>query len=155
MPDLGAYDEPVRLDWEAARDLAAELRDAAGLLDEQDRQRTQLAHEARREFSGGYAEQFDDRVRTCGEDASRFAGAMREAANLVDHLVQDAAAEQDRRQQAAEWQRRQDQESVWNAYVLDPILGEDDPPPPPPIQPGYLPVAAPLMPAERGPGVHP
>ncbi len=152
MPDLGAYDEPVRLDWEAARGLADELRGTADVLTDQEASRTVLARDARRDWRGAYAEQFDERARTCGQDALTFATALRSAAVLVDQLVADAAAEQDRRNQAAEWQRRQDQESWWNRNVVDWIM-EDDPPPPPPIHPRHLPVEAPPMPAERGPGV--
>lgn len=152
MPDLGAYDEPVRLDWDAARDLASELRGTAGVLDDQERRRRDLHPGARGEWRGQYAEQFDERARTCGRDALSFAVALRTAADLVDQLVADAAAERDRRQQAQAWKDRQDQESLWNAYVVD-LWKEDDPPPPPPIHPRHLPVEAPAMPVERGPGV--
>jgi uncharacterized protein YukE len=153
MPDLGAYDEPVRVDWDAARELAGEFRGTATVLEDQERRRREIAGSAAREWRGKYAEQFDDRVGICGQDASRFAGALRTAATLVEKLLEDATAEQDRRNRAQEWKRRQDQESLWNAYVLDPLRGEDDPPPPPPHRPPQLPVEAPPMPAERGPGV--
>lgn len=155
MPDLGAYDEPVRLDWDGARDLAAELRGTASLLEDQDRQRGDLARRVRQDWLGGYAEQFDERASTCGRDAHRFREALRAAAQLVDDLVHDAAAERDRRQLAQDWVRRQDQESWYNRNVSDRIWGEDDPPPDEPNDPPRLSVEAPPLPVERGPGVQP
>ena len=105
---------PVPFDFDAARDLAAKLRASAGLVTSQQLpRRRELAGTARKDWQGNYAELFDTRMTQCGSDAERLAAAMRDAASKVDQLVQEAEAEQRRRDRAneyliehAEWRER-------------------------------------------------
>ena len=97
---------PVPFDFEAARDLAAKLRASAGLVTSQQLpRRRELAGTARKDWQGNYAELFGTRMTQCGSDAERLAAAMRDAASKVDQLVQEAEAEQRRRDRANEYLR--------------------------------------------------
>jgi len=109
MPDLGAYEEPVKFDWDAGAKLAAELRSLAKLLDEQIPARNTLATNARKDWKGASEEQFGGRMKICTGDAGRFARAMEECAAQVDELGRLAHEEQHRRDLAKEWKRKHDE----------------------------------------------
>jgi hypothetical protein len=142
--DLGAIHEDVRFNWAAAADLAAELRLSAAVLEEQVPQRRHLAALPRAEWRGRYAEAFDRRIGVCVGDAGRFATSMRSAADDLDELGRLAREEQARREQAREWQRKQDAESWLERNILDPVFGEDDlPPPQPAVEAPRIAIAAP------------
>jgi hypothetical protein len=106
---------PVPFDFDAARDLAAKLRASATLVTTtQLPRRRQVARTAREDWRGHFADLFDTRMTQCGGDAERLASAMRDAATKVDQLVEEAEAEQRRRDRAneyliehAEWRERE------------------------------------------------
>jgi uncharacterized protein YukE len=149
MVDLRGIAEDVPFAWAAAADLAAELRAAATACESQVPRRTTLATTAATEWRGRYAREFADRMGICTADAQRLATAMRDAANQVDELARLAREEQDRREQAREWQRRQENESVLN-QIGDFVFGEDDlPPVPDPVTPPTYTTPAPIS-ASRG-----
>jgi len=83
MPDLGAYDRPVRFNCEAAAGLSREFRVAAAGLRGQVGQRRNNSALARRQWEGGYGQQFDGRLNVCTADAGRLAEAMVAAANAA------------------------------------------------------------------------
>ncbi|HEY8526723.1 MAG TPA: hypothetical protein VIL48_17265 [Acidimicrobiales bacterium] len=141
MGELGAIHEDVRFDWGKASELAAELRATAGELDDQVTERNNIKTPAREHWEGRYAHEFDDRVSTCTSDASRFASSMREAARQLDELARLAREEQNRREQAREWERNNDDGGFWDS-IGDFFFGEDDlPPPPPPVEPPTISIA--------------
>ena len=149
MVDLRGISEDVPFAWSAAADLAAELRAAAAACESQVPRRTTLAQTAAAEWRGRYAREFDGRMRICTTDAQRLATAMRDAANQVDELARLAREEQNRREQAREWQRRQEEEDVLDK-LGDFIFGEDDLPPiPDPVTPPTFTSPAPVS-ASRG-----
>lgn len=141
MGDLGAIHEDVRFDWGKASELASELRSTAGKLEEQQSSRNSIKTAAREHWRGRFAEEFDGRVSTCTTDASQFAESMRDAARQLDELARLAREEQDRREQAREWERNNDDGGVLDS-VGDFVFGEDDlPPPPPPVDPPTIEIA--------------
>ncbi len=100
MSELRANEADVRFDFEAADRLAARLRTAAAELENQIGWRGALAGAARQEWRGRYAEQFDDRMRLCLDDARALAQSMRNGAAMVDDLARQARDEQARREAA-------------------------------------------------------
>ena len=66
--------------------------------------------------------------------AGRLSDAMTLAANQVKELAEAARREQDRREQAREWKRKQDDEGLLDK-AGDFLFGEDDKPPIPPPEP--------------------
>jgi hypothetical protein len=150
MPDLGAYDQPVRFDWDAAANLSREFRAVADLLDAQAGQRTSNAASARRQWDGVYGQQFDGRLRVCTSDAGRLATAMRSAAHAIDTLAEWARDEQDRRNRARAWVEAQRNESFLKSG-WDSLTGGDQPPSEPSSPPPF-PVLD-VAPADRGPAV--
>lgn len=139
MPDLGAYQEPVRFNWNAAAALIAEFRSTANVLDQQVGGRRQIGAGARKQWEGSYAEQFDGRTNICTGDAQRFVVSMRKAADDLEELARLAREEQQRRVLAREWVAQQERKNWFERNVVDPvkeIFGEADlPPPPPPVEP--------------------
>jgi uncharacterized protein YukE len=149
MGDLRGISEDVPFAFAAAADLAAELRASATACETQVPRRTAVAGTAEAEWRGRYAREFAGRMRICTTDAQRLATAMRDAANQVDELARLAREEQNRREQAREWQRRQDEESVLDK-IGDFVFGEDDLPPiPDPVTPPSFTTPAPVS-ASRG-----
>jgi len=133
--DLRGISEDVPFAWSAATDLARELRAAAAMCDAQGPRRNTVAQSASAEWRGRYAREFAERMRICTADAGRLAPAMRTAASQVDELARLAREDQDRREQAREWQRQQEDEGVLDK-VGDFVFGEDDLPPiPAPVTP--------------------
>lgn len=152
MAELGAINENVQFNWDAAAQLAAELRATADTLDGQVGPRTSQASSARKVWDGVYAQQFDGRVKTCTGDATRLAASMRRAATDLDTLARLAREEQQRREYAREWVANHD-DSGFLDNVGDFFFGEDDlPPPRPPIEPPQIPVYD-TPPASRGAAV--
>ncbi|WP_306214865.1 hypothetical protein [Actinoplanes sp. RD1] len=149
MVDLQGIAEDVPFAWAAATGLARALRAAADECEGQISGRSQLAGQAKTEWRGLYARQFDDRMRICTEDARRLAGALRQAANQVDELARLAREEQDRRLKARQWQREQEDEGfLEKGYEF--LFGEDDLPPiPDPVTPPAYTSPAPAT-AARG-----
>ena len=149
MVDLRGIAEDVQFDWLAAARLAGELRGAADECENQIGRRTAIANHAAGQWRGVYALQFADRMRICVADAHRLAAALREAADQVDELSRLAQQEQDRRETARQWQRKQDDESVLDK-IGDFFFGEDDLPPiPDPVTPPTFTTSAPIS-ASRG-----
>lgn len=150
MADLGAIDEPVVFNWDAARRLSAQFRAVATTLEGQIPRRNTLADQALREWRGVFAEQFRGRMSICTGDAQRFAESMHLAAKQLDELAELARAEQSRREKARQWVQDQENESFLNK-VGDVLFGEDDKPPVPgPIQPPRYTQQAPVSAAARG-----
>jgi hypothetical protein len=142
LPDLGAYDEPVKFDWEGAKRLSAELRATATLLEDQVQPRNTYAAAARKDWKGKFADAFDGRMRLCTSDAKHLAGALRSTALKVDELATRARAEQQRRDLAKEyvrkhdeWQRKRDERGdvhkVWDGFTEGVGLADSDEPKPP------------------------
>ena len=135
MANLGAIHEDVRFDQAAARRLSAELRAAADLLIGQIGHRNASAQQARHDWRGTYAGRFDQRLRICTADSRRLADALRLAANQVDELARLASEEQDRRERARDWERKQRDQNFFED-MKEFVLGDDDKPPiPPPVEP--------------------
>lgn len=146
MPDLGAYDEPVEFDWDAATRLAAELRATATLLESQIGPRGTFAANARKDWEGKYAVAFDGRMKICIDDGKEFVKALRDTALKVDELAKLARAEQRRRDLAKEWKRKHDEwqrkrdsrstlEQIGGAAVeVIGLADRDEPEPPEPPQ---------------------
>ena len=116
MSDLGAIDEDVQFEWEAARSLSNALRITAGELQIQIPRRNAFAVEARRDWQGEFAGKFITRMTYCTVDASRLAEAMLDAANKVNELSLLAREEQERREMARAWKIEHD------AWVQQEIL---------------------------------
>jgi hypothetical protein len=157
MADLGAYNEDVKFNWAAADKLVAELRSTATVLANQigERKRIGGTTGARKHWEGVYAQQFDGRLNICTGDAQNFVGKMREAANDLEELARLARQEQQRRVNAREWVRQQENKSGFDKAV-DGVqsffgFGEDVPPDiAPPIQSeSRIPIHD--RPSERGP----
>ena len=160
--ELGPIDQPVDFDWEGAAALSAEFRRTAGVLESQIPSRNTIAQAALEEWRGVFAQQFEgNRMKICASDARSIAGAMRQAADLLDKLAADARAEQERRDAARAWKARHDawqaeraSDSVWeNAKELVGI-GGDSPEPEPftqgEIKPQLPPMEAPSV-TQRSP----
>ncbi|GIF07982.1 hypothetical protein [Actinoplanes siamensis] len=144
MVDLRGISEDVPFDWAAADRLASQLRSAADACESQIARRTSMAARAAQEWRGVYARQFGTRMDICTGDARRLATAMRTAANQVDELSRLAREEQDRREKARAWQRRQEEEESLLDKIGDFVFGEDDLPPiPDPVTPPRFTIAAP------------
>jgi hypothetical protein len=134
---LEGIEDDVPFKWEAAASLERELRSAAGVLDGQIPQRNAYAGDAQREWRGVYSLQFAGRMEIATSDARRLSGALQLAANQVRELAEAARREQQRRETAREWQRRQDEstlEEVFDYATLG-IFDEDEAPPIPPPEP--------------------
>jgi len=145
--ELKGIEEDVRFNWAGAASLEQELRATAGTLDNQVPQRNGYASHAREEWRGAYSRQFAQRMRICTSDAGRLSDAMTLAANQVKELAEAAQREQDRRETAREWKRKQDDEGILDK-AGDFLFGEDDKPPIPPPEPPPRFVSAP--PATQG-----
>jgi len=132
--ELKGIEEDVRFNWAGASSLERELRSTAGTLDSQVPQRNGYASHAREEWRGLYSRQFAQRMRICTSDAGRLSDAMTLAANQVKELAEAARREQDRREKARDWKRKQDDEGILDK-AGDFLFGEDDKPPIPPPEP--------------------
>jgi uncharacterized protein YukE len=132
--ELKGIEEDVRFNWAGASSLERELRSTASTLDSQIPQRNGYASHAREEWRGLYSRQFAQRMRICTSDAGRLSDAMTLAANQVKELAEAARREQDRREKAREWKRKQDDEGILDK-AGDFLFGEDDKPPIPPPEP--------------------
>lgn len=145
MGDLGAYHEDVDFDWDKASTLATELRSTANVLEYQVGERNRIQDAPREHWRGVYGDQFDGRVTTCTGDATRLYGSMHEAAHQLDEMARLAREEQQRREQAREWERNNDDGGFLDG-VGDFLFGEDDlPPPPPPVNPPTIGIEAPVV----------
>jgi uncharacterized protein YukE len=132
--ELHGIEEDVRFNWDGAASLERELRSTANTLDNQIPRRNGYASDAREEWRGVYSREFGGRMRICTSDAGRLSSAMELAANQVRELAEAARREQDRREQAREWKRQQDDEGFFDK-AGDFLFGEDDKPPIPPPEP--------------------
>lgn len=141
--------EPIHFDFEAARQLALEFGNTAGLLRAQIGHRNGLAAGAREEWRGAYEVQFGVRMGVCATDASRLADAMELAAREVQELARLAQEEQQRRAVAREWKERHDawerEQSNDNIFedIGDSVFGTGEP-----IPPELTPTAPPTIPLE-------
>lgn len=154
MADLGAYDKPVVFNWTAADALVAELRSTARVLNEQIGERRRIGGGARVQWNGSYGQQFDGRLNICTGDAQNFVNKMRGAADDLEELASLARQEQQRRVNAAEWVRQQEDQNFLESGLdaaSDLLFGEDMPPEiAPPIQEeSKIPIHD--TPSERGP----
>lgn len=142
MSDLGAIDDPVPFDHEAADALVARLKAGAGLLRAQKPRRNTLAATARKDWRGVYDGKFAARMTVCLTDAELLAAAMLKAAGEVKKLAKAATEEQERRDVAKqyerdlkEWEERRNNrdpaEVVWDAFTESTPFGDNDKPKPP------------------------
>lgn len=155
MADLGAYEEDVKFNWTAADNLVAELRSTARVLHDQIGERRRIGGGARAQWEGSYGQQFDGRLNICTGDAQNFGNKMRDAADDLEELAKLARQEQQRRVNAREWVRQQENknalEEAWDGTKSFFGFGEDVPPEvAPPIQAeSKIPIHD--RPSERGP----
>jgi hypothetical protein len=128
MGKLGAIHEDVGFDWAGAQRLSAELRNTAGLLEGQIPHRNAIAQSAKSEWRGVFSEEFiNNRMKICSGNAVQFAAAMRQAAQDLDALAEVARREQNRREQAREWEAEQQSENVAEK-VFELVTGTDEQP---------------------------
>lgn len=124
----------LTFNWAAADSLVAEFRSTATELDKQIGERKQIGAQARKQWEGSYAQQFDERMGICTGDAQRLADAMRQAADGLQELIDAARQEQQRRKQAQEWVRHHNDRNLLEK-AHDWAFGEDGPPPSKPVDP--------------------
>ncbi len=126
--------EDVRFDHGAADTLASRCRSAASAIDNQAGSRASWVLHGLEDFSGYYAQLFEQNGSVQASDASLLASRLREVASGADQLAREATSEQERRQTAREWKQRQDDRNLLERGV-DWVFGSEDPPVGPPAEP--------------------
>ncbi|QBR92690.1 DUF6531 domain-containing protein [Nocardioides euryhalodurans] len=145
---LGPVTEDVRFDHAAADELIRLCNAAAGVIEGQGGSRASWVVTASREFRGYFSELFARNQETAKADAEEVAARLRDVARYTGDLAEEAAAEQERRQRAREWQREQDDrgllEKGWD-WMTD---GNDAPVPDMPEPSSFEPTVIPPKPRE-------
>ncbi len=141
---LQGISEDVRFNHAAAASLATGCRNAATAIDGQTGPRATWVSHGLEDFVGYYADLFRQNGTTQAGDASRLAAGLRDVATKVDYLAGSATAEQNRRETARAWKRRQDERGFWD-HVSDWFTGGEAPPVggPDPATPQAVPAPAP------------
>ena len=128
MSDLGAIDEPVPFDFGAAEALVTAARAAASSVDGQVGQRWSLVSTASKDFTGVFSQLFAQNALTASGDATELAIALRAVADGAQQLIDEARAEQRRRDRAKAWVQEQKDRSNWDQFT-DWVTNKGDPPP--------------------------
>ena len=137
MTDLGPITQPVPFAWDAASALKDTFLRAASELEAQIGERTSYAEEAKRDWRGRYAQEFEsEHMAAMRGDAHKLAAACRTCAAMLEQLADRARQEQERRDLALAWKHEHD---AWEREQADrnllekaaDLLGGDDEPKPP------------------------
>jgi hypothetical protein len=137
MTDLEPITQKVPFAWHAASALKHSLLRAASELEAQIGERTSYAEDAKRDWRGRYAQEFEsEHMAAMRGDAHKLAAACRSCATMLEELADRARQEQERRDLALAWQHEHD---AWERHQahrdaiekLGDLLGGDDEPKPP------------------------
>jgi hypothetical protein len=134
---LGAIHDDVVFDPAGAADLMRQLRLTADMLDDHGNARPAFAADARAEWRGVYAEQFDADQRTATAASAQLAAALRAAADGLGELAEAARREQQRREAARAWEKQQGDRNLFQKgwdNARDFVMGDDDIPAPRPAE---------------------
>lgn len=121
-------DEPVRFAYNQATKLAEALRNAAQALEDETDLRRTLTKNALAEWKGVFATEFRQRMVIAVKDARELAQAMRTGASQLDALATAAREEQERRDKAVAWQRKQDSRNIAER-AWETVFDRDEKPP--------------------------
>ena len=138
---LGPYAVDVPFAWHAAASLKRSFLAAANELEGQVGERASYAEDARRDWRGRYAQEFEsEHMAAIRRDAHTLAAACRTCAEMLEQLADRARQEQDRREVLRAWAAEHE---AWEhekasrhgvlgaiADVGDALLGDDEPKPP-------------------------
>jgi arylsulfatase A-like enzyme len=137
MTDLGPFRENVPFAWGAASSLKHSFLRAANELEAQIGQRTSYAEDAKRDWRGRYAQEFEsEHMAAVRRDAHSLAAACRTCATMLEELADRARQEQERRELARAWEtkhkawEREQASQGFLADARDALLGSDEPKPP-------------------------
>jgi hypothetical protein len=141
MTDLGPFTENVPFAWDAASSLKHSFVRAANELEAQIGQRTSYAEDAKRDWRGSYAEEFEsEHMAAIRRDAHSLAAACRTCATMLEELGDRARQEQERRELARAWETRHkawereqaSRDGLLGAVkgVADDLFGDGEPKPP-------------------------
>ena len=102
------------------------------MIDGQSGERWGYVYKGLQDFKGHFSELFQTNASTGARDGFELSGRLREVATGVDRLSEEARKEQQRREVARAWKKRQDERSELRKLgdTLG-ITGEDPPPGPP------------------------
>lgn len=132
--NLGAIDSDVEFNFTHAESLKTAFTNAADTLDNQVTSRASLVTTANKDFKGYFQTVFDDNATTAAADATDLTTALRNAADLVNQLIEQAREENERRRIAREFRAEQDSENIIKKG-WDWIFGDQDAPVGPPSDP--------------------
>ncbi len=110
--NLGAIDSDVEFNFTHAESLKTAFTNAADTLDNQVTSRASLVTTANKDFKGYFQTVFDDNATTAAADATDLTTALRNAADLVNQLIEQAREENERRRIAREFRAEQDSENI-------------------------------------------
>ncbi len=132
LDDLHASRDVV-WDFEVSGSLAGKLDAAAGTVEGQVAPRNSRKVMYGSRFQGYYAELWAFNIETANNDAKLLADRLREVAQGVRDLEEDAREEQKRIDAAREWKRKRDERSGWDKFwegadVLHLFHGDAAPP---------------------------
>lgn len=125
--NLGAIDSDVEFNFTHAESLKTAFTNAADALDNQVTSRASLVRTANKDFKGYFQTVFDDNATTAAADATDLTTALRNAADLVNQLIEQAREENERRRIAREFRAEQDSENIIKKG-WDWIFGDQDAP---------------------------
>ena len=134
---MHGIESDVRFNHAAATTLASRCRTAASAIDGQAGSRASWVEHALVDFKGYYSELFRGNGSVQAADARLLASRLREVADGVEQLAREARSEQQRRETARAWKRRQDERGFWD-HVADWFTGGEQPPVGPPAEPVSL-----------------
>ncbi|MDO4898248.1 MAG: DUF6531 domain-containing protein, partial [Rothia sp. (in: high G+C Gram-positive bacteria)] len=146
--ELGAIGGDVDFNFDHAQSLHTALNDAAGILENQAGSRAQLVNSAKEEFQGYFSELFSSNAETAASDSGEIAAALRVTAGLVQELIDQAHAENERRRIARDFvaeQKRLDETWGVGKDIWESIFGEPDPPVGPASEPMSKAAASPAQ----------
>ena len=132
-----AEHDDVPFDWAAADRLVTLLRRSAQTLAAQVPARNAMAEDARAEWRGAFAAEFERRMAMSARDARMIADAMLLAAGQVGELSERARREQRRREVVREWERDQANRSIVEKFTDWSGLTDDELPPVAPAEPPH------------------
>ncbi|RRD02870.1 type IV secretion protein Rhs, partial [Arachnia propionica] len=141
--------EDVQFNHEHADALITACNDAADTVENQTASRSSWLSHGLEDFSGYYAQLFQQNGSVQASDASLLVTRLREVVKAVQDLKASAKAEQERRQTARDWKKRQEDRGWWD-HVTDWFTGGEAPPMGPP-DPAPTFSVTPVTPPERQP----
>ncbi|GGF50736.1 hypothetical protein GCM10011519_25870 [Marmoricola endophyticus] len=122
---MHGIEEDVPFDFEAASSLISAARNAATSVDTHRISHASWVNNTMTDFKGHFSQLFKSNGETADRDAIELASALRSVVTGVGKLVDDARAEQGRRNDAREWKRHHDNRSGWEQFG-DWLSGGDD-----------------------------